>query len=446
MRHHVPKIAFGWFLFGLGSQFQLWGVSLSFTELFVFAAAPILFIGELPHMRRNGMMRFFWLSVAVMIGGGIACLANRTPFYFAIRGMAVVCLLPCTIVVSHWMLRRNMNGFKWWLIGAALSSVLCTFVFQRSVEVSMLAGGVADKHAADAIMSGPIYWIDRLNALLNSLAKGWYLQCPTVYCIGAPLFMAAFSILTSVSGRSAALGALASAALVLLGGKKQKTMRRIGRWFWGLLIAAIIGAFVAKNVYAYAATHNLLGDAAWDKYEKQTKGNKSMMALLLGGRMESFCGLIACVDKPIVGFGPWAIDCGGYRNEFLSKYATAEDYDRFIQGEIGSASGRERLIPCHAYITEFWLWYGICGLLFWLYVLFVFVRYLRQDCWAVPQWYMWIAASIPGFCWGIFFSPWSDRVGGILFVVACLMARAVRKGRQLLPVEMIVEIEKANRA
>ena len=103
------------------------------------------------------------------------------------------------------------------------------------------------------------------------------------------------------------------------------------------------------------------------------------------------------------------------------------------------------MIPCHAYITEFWLWYGIFGLLFWLYVLFVFARYLRQDCWAVPQWYMWLTASIPAYCWGIFFSPWVGRVDGIMFIVACLMARAVRKGRQPLPMAMIVEIERVER-
>jgi hypothetical protein len=100
------------------------------------------------------------------------------------------------------------------------------------------------------------------------------------------------------------------------------------------------------------------------------------------------------------------------------------------------------MIPCHAYITEFWLWYGIFGLLFWLYVIFVLLRYLKQDCWAVPQWFMWIAASIPGYLWGVFFSPWSDRIGGIVFVVACLMARAVRIGVQPLPDYMEEELFK----
>jgi hypothetical protein len=107
------------------------------------------------------------------------------------------------------------------------------------------------------------------------------------------------------------------------------------------------------------------------------------------------------------------------------------------------AHGRtQHMIPCHAYITEFWCWYGIFGLLFWLYVIFVFIRYLRQDCWAVPQWFMWIAASIPGYLWGVFFSPWSDRIGGIVFIVACLMARAVRMGAQQLPDYMEEEIFK----
>lgn len=429
------------FLMGLGSSLQLMGSSLSFTELFVFGATPFLMMRELPYLRRNGVMPFFWLSVAVVIGGAMSCVANHSTMYAVIRGMAVVCLLPCTIVVCHWMLRRNMNGFKWWLVGAMLSSFLCTFVFQRSVELTGLAGGVADKHAAEAIMSGPIYWIGRLGQLLNVPAKGWYLQCPMVYCIGAPIFMVGFAMLTSSSGRSAALGALASAVLILLGGKRRRTMRRIGRYFWTLALVAIVGAFVAKNVYRHAAINGWLGENALKKYEEQTKGKTGMMALLLGGRFESFAGLIACVDKPILGFGPWAMDYGGYTGEFLAKYADYEDVRRYYEG-MAEDPGAVGMIPCHSYITMFWLWYGIFGLVFWFYVLYVLVRYLRQDCWAVPQWYMWLAASIPSFCWGVFFSPWADRIGGIMFVVACLMVRAVRRGRQQLPLEMLREIRK----
>ena len=438
------KHTLAWLLFGLGSQLQIIA-SLSFTELFVFATAPFIFLRENDYMKRNGIMPFFWLSLLVVVGCVVACLENHTEPVFVLRGMAVTCLLPCTVVVGHWMLRRDMGGFKWMLIGTAISGVLCTFVFQRSVEVWSLAGGVAGESAVDAIMSGPIYWIGRLNAMLGAIPKGWYLQCPMFVSLGIPLFMAGFSMLTSASGRAAALGAIGTVVILLIGGKKRKAIRsklcnKFGLW----CCVAIIGIFCIHTLYRVAATQGWLGEEALIKYEQQTQGDTSIKKLLLGGRMESFCGLIACVDKPIVGFGPWAKDDGGYIGEFLSKYGTFKDYQGYIRAtERQLSQGMTvHMIPVHAYITEFWCWFGIFGLLFWVYVIFVLLRYLKQDCWVVPQWFMWIAASIPGYFWGIFFSPWSDRIGGIVFVVACLMARAVRMGVQPLPDYMEEEIFK----
>ena len=193
-----------------------------------------------------------------------------------------------------------------------------------------------------------------------------------------------------------------------------------------------------------SAVNGWFGEESRLKYERQTNGDSSLVGLLMGGRMDSFCGLIACVDKPIIGLGPWAMDDGYYVGEFLSKYANDEDYHRFLELEkfkqrygIAGLS----LIPCHSFITEFWLWYGIFGLIFWLYVVYALVRYLRQDCYAVPQMYMWLACGIPAYLWNVFFSPFGNRTGSILFIVAVLMVRAVRKGKLLLPPKMIVEAE-----
>ena len=367
-----------WFLFGLGSQLQIIA-SLSFTELFVFIAAPFIFLREKDYMKRNGIMLFFWLSMLVVVGCVIACIVNHTEPMFVIRGMAVTCLLPCTVVVGHWMLRRDMGGFKWFLIGTAISSVLCTFVFQKSVEVVGLAGGVAGEGAVDAIMSGPIYWINRLNATLSAVPKGWYIQCPTVVAVIIPLFLAVFSMTTTISGRSSALCALGTVALILIAGKKRDTIRRrLCEKFWLWCCIAILGIFCMHTLYRVAATQGWLGEESRNKYEVQTKGDTSIMALLLGGRMEAFCGLIACVDKPIVGFGPWPIDNNGYVGEFLDKYGTYEDSASYYKSvERNLSKGRaQHMIPCHAYITEFWCWYGIFGLLFWIYVIFVLVRYI----------------------------------------------------------------------
>lgn len=431
-----------WFIFGLGSQTQFLA-SLSFSEAFVLVAAPFVFIGELPHMRRNGVMPLFILSISVVIGCVVSCIANRTPSVCMIRGLAVTCLLSCSIVVCHWMMRKHMNGFKWWLVGAAVSGIVCTFVFQKSVEVTQLAGGDAGASASRDIMNGTLYWIGRLKSFAILPSNGWYLQCPLSYSILAPLGIAVFALLTSISGRSAAATAIASACLVVIGGKTRKSMMRIGKYFYLLVVLGVVAACIVKAIYTYSASSGMLGEDARRKYERQTHGDSSFKSILLGGRFDSFCGLLACVDKPIIGFGPWALDNNGYVAEFLNRYAGAEDFANYIRYETAMKERGvyyARLIPCHSIIVMFWLWYGVAGLVFWLYVCYVFIRYLRQDCWAVPQWYMWLAAGLPIWFWNILFSPLGDRVGSMMFIVACLLARAVRLGVQPLPLDMIEEI------
>lgn len=433
------KLTFLWFFLGLGSGLQI-VASLSISELFSLIAGPYLFTKYSRQMRRDGVMPFFVLALCVFGGCVVACFVNDTSFAYALRGYAVTSIIPCSIIVSYWLIRKNPNGFKWLLLGLALSPIVGTFVFQKSVEVSMLADGGSGMGAVAAIVQGPIFWISRLKGAVLLLTEGWYLHTPVLWDVPAALFMALFSLLTTVSGRSTSLCAFAFVAIMLIGGKRLVTMRRrFCANFFLVCVLGVAGVFLAKTGYQVAAERGWLGEDAYKKYISQTGGDKSLKALLLGGRMESFCGLIACVDRPIVGFGPWAMDNWGYMDEFLTKYGKPEDVEKLLES---NKKGRyySFLIPCHAYITEFWLWYGVFGLLFWLYVLFVFVRYLRQDCWAVPQWFAWLACSIPGYCWGIFFSPFGDRFSPILFVVACLMARAVRKGTMQLPLEMQQEI------
>ena len=337
-----------------------------------------------------------------------------------------------------------MTGLKWDFLGGALSGILCTFIFKKSVEMAAMGGD-----SAAVIMGGVNYWVQRISPFVTLPARGWYLSCPMAYCVAAPVFVSFFALLTSISGRGAAVRSLACAVLVLLGGKKRATLRNhICKRFWLIAILGFVGIFAVKQIYQVAATSGWLGERALQKYEAQTKGKKGIMALLMGGRMNSFCGLLACVDKPIVGFGPWAADNDGYQAEFLAKYADVEDYNNYLKSVAYMESHgitRLRLIPCHAVVTELWLWYGIFGLIFCIYIFFAVLRYLKEDCWAVPQWFFWIGASVPGLFFDMFFNPLGSRVGIPFLVVACLIVRAVRRGRMQLPYEMILEIEKSER-
>lgn len=430
-----------WFLIGLGSSLQI-VASLSISECIVLASAPFIFLKNYQQMRRDGVMQFFVMSILVIFGCIVGCIANSTPFMGVVRGIASTTLIACAIVFSHWIIRKDPNGFKWMFVGGALSSVISIFFFQRAVDIVQFGGDV------ESMMSGPLFWIQRLGAFIPLPTRGWYIHMPTIVNVASPLFLGIFSIMTSVSGRSAALGSIAFVAIVIIGGKTRKTMMRLSRNFWLVVCLGVVGIFAVHRGYKIAAMSGVLGEDARRKYEIQSQGTDSIGRLILGGRAESFIGLLACRDKPIIGYGPWANDTKGYREEFMMKYGTVEDviqFQRQLQFMASRGIRDDKLISCHAYITEFWLWYGIFGLLFWVYVMYVILRYLRQDCFAVPQWFAWLACSIPGMFWAIFFSPFASRVGVPMFVVACLMARAVRKGRFRLPYEMIEEIERTER-
>lgn len=430
------KLTLLWFILGLGSKLQV-VASLSITEMIILASAPFIFFKNYKNMKRDGIIPFFVLSLLVIAGCIIASIANHTSSQYILRGLAVTSIVTCSIIFSHWILRKDPGGFKWFILALPLSAIISTFYFKASVEMSMLG------ESASEIMSGPTYWIKRLTPLVLAPTKGWYLQTPWAVNVFAPLSMAAFAILTSVSGRASALNAIAFAAFVIIGGKSRRSINRISQHFEAFCICAMVMMVVVYYAYKVSASQGWLGEDARRKYEYQTDGGEGGVGrLILGGRGESFIGLLACRDKPIVGWGPWAKDENGYTEEFMSKYGTWDDYQNFMGYQLFlSRNGiTDRMLSCHAYITEFWAWYGIWGLVFWLYVIFVLLRYLKQDVAAVPQWFAWLACSIPGMFWGIFFSPFSSRVEIPLFIVACLMARAVRRGQFKLPPEMINEV------
>lgn len=431
------KLTLLWLLLGLGAKLQVVS-SLSITELIVLAFAPLIFFKCYRQMKRDGVMPLFVLSLLVMLGCIVASIANHTLPQYILRGLAVTSIVSCSIIFSHWILSRDPSGFKWYILMVPVSAILSTFVFKQSVEMAMYGESVEE------IMSGPIFWISRLQPLLLAPTKGWYLQTPVFINVLAPLGLAGFAIMTSVSGRSAALTAISFSALVVLGGKTRKSITRISNNFGKLSLFGIVLVCAMYFAYKISAERGWLGEGAQKKYELQTRGGKGGIGrLILGGRGDSFIGLLACRDKPIIGWGPWARDENGYAEEFIEKYGTWEDVKDMVETRDRQLRNgiMVRMLSCHAYITEFWAWYGIWGLVFWLYIIFVLLRYLKQDVAAVPQWYAWLACSIPGMFWGIFFSPFSDRFGISLFVVACLISRAVRKGMFHLPMEMIREIK-----
>lgn len=414
-----------WFVLGLGSELQI-VASLSMTEVYVLIAAVVLFPQEYSHMKRTGVHVFLWLALLVIVGGLLSIPVHPPPAYFAIRKFATVAIIPCVIIVTHSFLRRCPDGFKWFFVGAAISLLLCTFVFRQAVEVATMGD------SAEMIMEGPIYWIRRVKAFVLLPTIGWYMKVPTWFSILAYGFMIVFSMVTTASGRSTALGMFGAILLIVLGGKSQRRMRAIGKHFFFWMFVSAIVVLCLNKTYSSFARSGLLDEEATKKYERQTRGGSDVWHLLMGGRAEAIAPFyLTATEDPIFGLGLCPLDDGHRYAEFLMRFGVQEDYEEYVGylRIVMQHGGGWLHLPGHSYMGGFWMTYGIFGLVFWIYVCFVLIRYIARDAWAVPEWYGWLACGIPSLVWAIFFSPFAARVTAPMLIVGCLLARAVRLGR-----------------
>lgn len=68
--------------------------------------------------------------------------------------------------------------------------------------------------------------------------------------------------------------------------------------------------------------------------------------------------------------------------------------------------------------------------------------YLRRDIDVVPQWFGYLAMTMPSMLWNVFFSPYGGRTTFALYFVVLMFNRAVARGRIALPPKMMREKQK----
>ena len=445
-KREVKNAGFYLFLIGLGSLTQIKiGFSIGISEIFVYLAAPFLFMRNAAMLKRDGMMPLLFLGLLVNIMNVVSGMANNIPTYFYFKGFASTYPLLAFPIVMHHLLTKNPLGHRWLIFGTAISNVINIFMFRTSFEAEVYAQGATGAGAIEAIMAGPIFWIGRLSRFIYMPIAGWYWEMPLAYICLAPIAMAAFSMLTSASGRSAALGSLGCVFVALWCGKSRTRMRSFGQHIWMIIGLAVVGILLAHAAYRYTASHGLLGEEAQAKYEHQTKGEGGVLKLLMGGRGEFFIGFLEALNKPWIGHGPWAFDNGEATQNFLEKYGDTEDYEKALSSEryrIKAGLPTLSYIPAHSHIAGFFLWFGVVGLLYWLYVIYAMFRYLRKEIAAAPHWFGILAVSAPGFLWTLFFSGFGYRIVTMPYVVYLFMAHAYYIGAKRLPAEVEMKIRR----
>jgi O-antigen ligase len=133
---------------------------------------------------------------------------------------------------------------------------------------------------------------------------------------------------------------------------------------------------------------------------------------------------------------------------FLETYGSEEDYEKALK----SMRYRESMggltlgyIPAHSHIASFFLWFGIVGLLYWLYVLYAIFRYFHKEMASAPHWFGILALGAPGFLWALFFSGFGFRIVTMPYVVLLFMAHSYYIGAKRLPIEIEMKIRLAEK-
>lgn len=422
------------FLVGVFSLTEIHVVGyISISEFAMFLIAPFLFLKNLSLLKREGFMPLLWLTILTMVGCVIASWANHTAIPLALRGLAAIYAIFVSVVCLHALLRKDFDALKWIVLGHCCSLIVNIFIFQRG---SFRSGGEMGAEAMDATMGYVLFWTTRIKAWLYLPIEGWYLSVPKFYAVPAAFAVVIMGLFFSGgSGRSAAIAALVSCFFLFIGADKRRGIEFIKKNKVTIFIALALLGLCFKFAYTELASAGKLGDGAAKKYEQQTKRGSSVLALLMGGRVAFFSGAYSCLCKPIIGYGPWAEDTNGIFGEFLVKYGQDEDYDSWFRTfAYRQRIGKRNLLSSHSQIITFWMWYGIFGLILWLYVLYLVAGTFFKTLSLYPPWFGYFACVVPAYVWNVFFSPFGDRIMVSLLMVMCLLLRAVQQ-RKLLPFE-----------
>lgn len=418
--------AFWLFMIACFSMTQIrLGAKIGISEIFMVLAAPIVYFKNLRYYRQDGMMPILNLLFLWFLGALFADWYNGADAFQFLRGFSVPVMIFSTVVCIHNFLRRNILNYKWILFGLACSTVISTFIFQRGGAGDMAAEGDL-AGAIDRVMSYKLFWVIMIQTWILLPIQVFYLKLPLFVSLAGVL---AASFLAAMSGgRSAFLISLISMMLILFAQRKVNSMTAIKHHILTIFIVlAVLGASVRYG-YKYAATHGFLTEYETAKYERQTTNSDSALGLLMSGRAPFFIGLIAALDKPIVGQGSWALDEKGYSADFLNKYGS--DLDRFLVAQ-AQKEMRMSIIPAHSHIVCYWLWHGIFGFLFWAYVIFLAIRTFAKYLHIIPEMFGYWAIVLPDFFWAVLFSPFGLRTGECAMFVTMVLLNKIAKGNRV---------------
>lgn len=325
---------------------------------------------------------------------------NDTDMTNSLKGIGGIIPLFFSFIFFYWLLRDRLDLMYLFLWGAAISFVVSLFVFVPSNledRITQEGGTLMDTGSLwPRLVAGAI------GGFVTVFSFRFYPKHPYLICV-VRLINSFYNLLKGSRG-SFMLG-LTNTLLLLLFARYSKMdhltprlVSNVKRKIPAAIIILIIGVFVARHIYSYAAEHGYMGEEQRTKYEKQSSSKLG----LLSGRGEFVAASLAIADAPWLGHGSYAMDEEGYAYEAAE--LTGDDIDAAY------AKKGETYIPTHSHLTGAWVQSGIFGALFWLYALYLTLTFLLKYSYIYPKYLGYILPMSISIIWTILFSPFQNRL------------------------------------
>lgn len=382
--------------FNVIGDLYLTELMLAFYLLFTIGRWKLLSVGI---ARKILILGGLWLVSQI-----ITDIVRGTPVDNYLRGWAAIAFFLIDFCSLYLMIKSKQGALRMLVLGSALGTIVSVVFFPTNYS------------AFEPWKFGYGFPVTLLLLLYISekrryLASPWIVLLALLGVLGVLLnarSLGAMTILTALTlyfWRSPRFNSY------------ERTRHSLGKKIF-LAAGVFVGILGIVNVYKWAAESGYLPEKVTEKYRMGKIKNSGMLGLIAGGRPEILISSRAVADSPFIGHGSWAEDpyYANMRFEAVAKLGLNID-DAFIQESIDSTS----LIPTHSVLMQAWVWAGLLGAVFWVFILaFLFRSTLSAMTRAAANQPLVIFLGISSM-WNLLFSPFGAHERFSWAIAICVL-------------------------
>lgn len=373
------------FVVGLTLSFNLPVIGeLPVAELLLLFSLPFLLVVKGKRLNQPGIKPIYILMLLWLGSQGIADLYRQTPFVDWTRGEATIIFFAIDLAFFVVILSQNPRRKLGFMVGFAIGSLLAArFAPVGLAEDDPWKFGYATGVNLLAVLAGS-YFIDKRRYLLCTLALVGMVGINLLANFRSPvllLLVAAPFTLPLIPERIGRLRLLPRAG----------SLSRVAV----LVVLALGAAAIAIGLVRFATASGFIGEDAQAKNESQLQGG-----FLLAGRPEIVVSSQAVLEHPFIGWGSFG---RSYKYvEMLSDFQARYGFQTDLTDTEENLQG---LIPAHSHIMGAWVWAGVLGAVFWVYIFRLAGKALLRLSLLKPPLALFYAFLLVSFLWDILFSP-----------------------------------------